>query len=133
MRLTVIIHLCILITMRCPIKKYWNSFNKLLRNYFDATSSFGERNCTAFYIVNDVKIIRHCKCSLFAFSPVSLCSNTGYGMVHRVHAMYPVSLGWLDSAGGRDMLPLTLVLVTSVIAFPSASCSVKQGKGHRVV
>jgi len=49
------------------------------------------------------------------------------------YMLWTPSLGWLDSARGRDMLPLTLVLVTSVIAFPSASFSVKRGKGHRVV
>ena len=49
------------------------------------------------------------------------------------YMLWTPSLGWLDSARGRDMLPLTLVLVTSVIAFPSASFSVKRGEGHRAV
>ena len=47
-----------------------------------------------------------------------LCSTTGYGVVHAVD---PVS-----RLIGQCTLPPTLVLVTSVIAFPSASFSVKR-------
>ena len=47
------------------------------------------------------------------------------------YMLWTPSLGWLDSARGRDMLPLTLVLVTSVIAFrlPALVSSGEKGIG----
>lgn len=91
----------------------------------------GGKNFTLFYILNDVMKSATVNVHWSTFSRLSVIPQVT--VWHIGYMLWTPSLGWLGSARGRDMLLLTLVLVTSVIAFPSASFSVKRGEGHRMV